>query len=205
MDELWRVVVALGGTLELRPYVVAFLAAFIVVGVRDQGLPHTLVHLVWGALVAFTAEFASTRTGIPFGLYHYTGTTAGRELFIADVPIFDPLSFPFLGYASWSLARWGGGKDRGARPVILAGLLMMLRDVVLDPLAVRGDRWFLGRVFYYPGGGSYFGVPLANFAGWTVVGWVIAGGHALLSREGERGSPGPGVCSTMVSSSSVSG
>jgi uncharacterized membrane protein len=193
VDELWRVAVALGGTLELRPYVVAFLAAFIVIGARDQGLPRTLVHLVWGALVAFTAEIASTRTGIPFGLYHYTGTTAGRELFIAGVPIFDPLSFPFLGYASWSLARWGGGKERGARTVILAGLFMMLLDVVLDPLAVRGDRWFLGRVFYYPDGGSYFGVPLANFAGWAVVGWVIAGGHALLSREGEAGSPRPGV------------
>lgn len=45
---------------------------------------------------------------------------------------------------------------------------MMLLDVVLDPLAVQGDRWFLGRVFYYPGGGDYFGVPLVNFAGWAL-------------------------------------
>jgi putative membrane protein len=194
MDEWWRVVAALGGTLMLRPYVVAFLAAFIVIGGRDQGIPRTLVHLVWGALVAFTAEFASTRTGIPFGQYHYTATTAGRELFIADVPIFDPLSFPFLAYASWCLARWGAGRERGLRPVVLAGLLMLLLDVVLDPLAVRGDRWFLGRVFYYPGGGSYFGVPLVNFAGWAVVGWVLAGGHALLSRGGQPGVPLSGVC-----------
>lgn len=193
MDELWRVAVALGGTLELRPYVVAFLATFIVISARDQGLPRTLVHLVWGTLVAFTAEIASTRTGIPFGLYHYTGTTAGRELFIADVPIFDPLSFSFLAYASWSLARWSGGSGRGTRPVILAGLLMMLLDVVLDPLAVRGDRWFLGHVFYYPGGGDYFGVPLVNFAGWALVGWVITGGYALMSRRGEPGSPRGGV------------
>ena len=193
MDELGRVAAALGGTLVLRPYVVAFLAVFIVIAGRDQGIPRTLILLVWGALVAFGAELASIRTGIPFGLYHYTGITAGHELFIAGVPIFDPLSFPFLGYASWSLARWSSGREHGARTVFLTGLLMMLLDVVIDPLAVRGDRWFLGRVFYYPGGGSYFGVPLANFAGWAVVGWVIAGGHALLSREGERGSPRPGV------------
>lgn len=193
MDELGRMAVALGGTLVLRPYVVAFLAAFLVIGGRDQGVPRTLGLLVWGTLVAFAAEFASTRTGIPFGLYHYTGATAGRELFIADVPIFDPLSFPFLAYASWCLARWSGGREHGARPVILAGLLMMLLDVVIDPLAVRGDRWFLGRIFYYPGGGDYFGVPLANFAGWALVGWVIAAGYATLSRRGDRGSARAGV------------
>jgi uncharacterized membrane protein len=193
VEEVWRVVGALGGTFALRPYVVAFLAAFLVLAGRDQGIPRTLGFLGWGTLVAFTAEFASTRTGIPFGLYHYTGTTAGRELFIAGVPIFDPLSFPFLAYASWCLARWIGDSDRGARPVLLTGLLMMLLDVVIDPLAVRGDRWFLGRVFYYPGGGDYFGVPLVNFAGWALVGWVIAGGFALLSRRRAPGSRGGGV------------
>ena len=72
MDELGRVAAALGGTLVLRPYVVAFLAVFIVIAGRDQGIPRTLILLVWGALVAFGAELASIRTGIPFGLYHYT-------------------------------------------------------------------------------------------------------------------------------------
>jgi putative membrane protein len=187
------VVAALGGTLVQRPYVVAFFAAFLVISGRDQGIPRTLGFVLWGTLVAFTAEFASTRTGIPFGLYHYTGSTAALELFIGGVPIFDPLSFPFLAYASWCLARWSGGRERGARPVVLTGLLMMLLDVVIDPLAVMGDRWFLGRVFYYPGGGDYFGVPLANFGGWVVVGWVIAGGYDLLSGRGMRGSPRGGV------------
>src|SRR5882724_7967102 len=78
--------------------------------------------------------------------------------------------------------------------VLLAGVLMMLLDVVIDPLAVRGDRWFLGRVFYYPAGGSYFGVPLSNFAGWTVVGWIIVGGYLAAIPSGSRGaSPGAGA------------
>ena len=49
---------------------------------------------------------------------------------------------------------------------------MMMLDVVIDPVAVRGERWFLGDLFYYPQGGPYFGVPLSNFAGWWLVGAV---------------------------------
>jgi uncharacterized membrane protein len=52
--------------------------------------------------------------------------------------------------------------------------------VVIDPLAVRGDRWFLGRIFYYPEPGWYFGVPIANFVGWFVVGATIAWGWTVL-------------------------
>jgi len=52
----------------------------------------------------------------------------------------------------------------------VTGVLMMALDVVIDPLAVRGDRWFLGQVFTYAEPGIYFGVPCSNFAGWVIVG-----------------------------------
>src|SRR5213593_4094291 len=63
---------------------------------------------------------------------------------------------------------------RWAMP-IAAGVLMMALDVVIDPLAVRGERWFLGLLFTYERPGAYFGVPLSNFAGWVVVGAVGIG------------------------------
>jgi putative membrane protein len=65
---------------------------------------------------------------------------------------------------------------------LLTGVFMMLLDVVIDPAAVRGDRWFLGRIFYYPEGGVYFGVPISNFVGWTIVGGVGVGGFLVLDR-----------------------
>jgi putative membrane protein len=52
---------------------------------------------------------------------------------------------------------------------------------VIDPLAVRGERWFLGRIFYYPEPGRYFGVPAANFAGWALLGGAIASAWLWLS------------------------
>src|SRR6185436_10760930 len=122
-----------------------------------------------------------TRIGIPFGLYHYTGLTRGQELFIADVPFFDALSFTFLAYASFCLARLVYGTRRpeiGSHWIaLLSGALMMALDLVIDPVAVLGDRWFLGRIFWYPEGGVYFGVPLSNFVGWWIVGTVGVGGY----------------------------
>jgi uncharacterized membrane protein len=188
----------LWNTLLLRPYVFGFLLAFLVAAVRDLGPLRTVGLAGWGWTVAFVAEYWSTRVGIPFGLYHYTAATVGRELYLSNVPAFDPLSFVFLAYASLCLARWATGKGAGAAVALLAGVVMMLLDVVIDPLAVRGDRWFLGRIFYYPAGGLYFGVPLSNFVGWMLVGWVTVGGYlwAIGSRErAPRASRfGPGVC-----------
>jgi uncharacterized membrane protein len=187
--------ILLAGTLLLRPYVFGFLAAFLVLAARDLGWRRTWGWLGWGWAVAYVAEYASTRVGIPFGLYHYTGETAWRELFVSNVPFFDPLSFPFLAYASYCLARWALGQVRGWAPAVLAGVLMMLADVVVDPLAVRGEAWFLGRVFYYPEPGTYFGVPLSNFAGWFLVGWAIVGGYNWVvgRRPQALGSPLGGV------------
>jgi putative membrane protein len=189
-----RVMSLLLGSLLLRPYVYLFLLVFLAAGFRDLGARRTALFLAWVWPLAFVAEFASTRIGIPFGLYHYTGSTRAQELFIADVPFFDSLSFTFLAYASFSLARAiidGHGPSRSnssyLRLALLSGVLMMLLDVVIDPLAVRGDRWFLGRIFWYPNGGPYFGVPLSNFAGWLIVGAAGVGGYLLLAGKGAIG------------------
>jgi putative membrane protein len=181
------------GTLTLRPYVFAFLAVYVAAASADLGWRRTLTFAFWVWPVALFAELASTRTGFPFGLYHYTGTTRARELFIADVPVMDPLSFAFLAYGAFCLARATLGSRR--RPwwglALLSGVLMMFIDVVVDPLAVRGDRWFLGRIFEYTEPGSYFGVPLSNFAGWILVGAVGVGGY--LRFAGPPGPPRPGL------------
>jgi uncharacterized membrane protein len=187
--------ILLMGTLLLRPYVFVFLATFVVLAARDLGWRRTWGWLGWSCAVAYVAEYASTRIGIPFGLYHYTGETAWRELFVSNVPFFDPLSFPFLAYASYCLARWALGQARGWAPAVLTATLMMLLDVVVDPLALRGEFWFLGRVFYYAEPGTYFGVPVSNFAGWFLVGWAIVGGYlwAVGRRPQALGSPLGGI------------
>jgi len=201
------------GSVSLRPYVFLFMAAFLVAGARDLGLRRTLL---FGAIVwplAWAAEFSSIHSGFPFGLYHYTGLTRGRELYIAGVPFFDSLSFTFLAYAAYCLARRGApppfrrsslacGSLLAASPrdsiatAALTGFFMMMLDVVIDPAAVRGERWFLGHIFYYPQGGVYFGVPLSNFAGWWLVGAVGVAAYEAWARprgRSEGGRPEAGI------------
>ena len=199
LDPIWSVATLLAGTFVLRPYVVGFLAFFLVAGGRDLGRARTLGFLLWGFLVALGAELSSTRVGVPFGLYHYTGETTGAELFLSNVPFFSPLSFPFLAYAAFCLARWAlgagwaGSRAGRLRMVALSGALMTLLDVVIDPLAVQGGRWFLGHIFSYSEGGDYFGVPLSNFVGWLLVGWATVGGYVWVAGETRLGSPRRGI------------
>jgi putative membrane protein len=59
---------------------------------------------------------------------------------------------------------------------------MMYLDIIIDPVALRGDRWFLGKIYFYPNGGSYFGITIANFLGWYFVCFVIVRLFVFLER-----------------------
>ena len=196
------------GMVALRPYVFVFLAIYLLAAVTRLGWRRAALFTGLAYGVAFAAEFSSTRNGFPFGLYHYIDTTRDRELWISNVPFWDSLSFTFLCYLGWRLgvflwaplarARrdWQVAETRAVatswRACLSGAFLMMLLDVIIDPLSLRGDRWFLGKIYYYPSGGWYFGVPLSNFAGWFLVGattirlYQVLEGRAFW-RAGARG------------------
>jgi uncharacterized membrane protein len=177
-------------TLLLRPYVFAFVACFLVASAFDLGWRRTLLFAAWVWPLAWLSEVLSTGIGVPFGLYHYTEATRDREIFVGGVPLMTSVSFTFLAYSAFCLARGVLGARAGAWSLaVTGGLLMMLLDIVIDPIAVRGDQWFLGRIFYYADGGAYFGVPLSNFVGWALVGTACIGGYLALTRNGRGTRP----------------
>jgi putative membrane protein len=179
-------------TILFRPYVFIFLAAFLCSAIKLLGWPRTWRFWLISWITAFVCEFSSTRTGIPFGWYHYTGSTIGQELYLTNIPFMDSLSFSFLLYAGWCLAlllllptrQTSEGSASRALPILVFSpaartswpvalftvLFFVMIDMVIDPVALRGDRWFLGKIYYYPEPGVHFGVPIANYIGWAVVG-----------------------------------
>lgn len=64
-------------------------------------------------------------------------------------------------------------------------------DVVIDPVALQAERWFLGNIYGYRQAGIHFGVPLANFAWWAVVGFLSLLGYRWMERGPNATDPIP--------------
>ena len=173
------------GTFAMRPYVFAFFAAYLFAAVTHLGWRKTLAFTVAGYLIAFASEWSSINTGFPYGWYYYLDATKGQELWIAGVPFFDSLSYVFLCYCSYATAILivsplkGWRRDlvvletrairRSFAVLFLGSLLQAFLDIVIDPVALQGRRWFLGQIYGYREAGCHYGVPLSNYLGWWLV------------------------------------
>ncbi len=185
-------------TLLLRPYFAVFFLTYLVGCSMHMGVRRAGLFAVSGYLIAWLSEFSSIHNGIPFGYYYYIETTKGKELWVVGVPFMDSMSFVFLAWASYLTALVAASpvirsgvapylletkKIRYSRRVRLLGaLFFVLLDVIIDPVALRGGRWFLGQIYGYPQPGFYFGVPVSNFIGWFVVGYVLVWTLQIIDR-----------------------
>lgn len=174
-------------TILARPYVFAFLGAYLVLSISSWGWRRSAAFLLGGYAIAWVSEASSIRTGFPYGQYSYVAENLRGEWLNAGVPVWDSLSYVFLCYAGLELARFVLSFDRSivrtygrTHLALLAALFVVILDIVVDPLANMGERWFLGKIYFYPEPGFYFGVPFSNFAGWFLVSFAIVGSHLLL-------------------------
>jgi uncharacterized membrane protein len=137
----------------------------------------TVLCLGFGTL----AESASLRTGFPFGHYYFTAVM-GPKIF--QLPVLLALAYLGIGYIAWTLALLILGYD--AKPIhgagvlalpLLASFIMVAWDLSMDP------NWStLDHAWVWREGGAYFGVPISNFFGWLLTGYVYYLGFALYCR-----------------------
>ncbi|UFS69015.1 carotenoid biosynthesis protein [Geomonas sp. RF6] len=186
------------GTLTMRPYVWAFFAAYLVAAVLHLGWRKTIWFTVVGYLIAFASEYSSINSGFPYGWYYYIDATKGKELWIAGVPFFDSLSYVFLAYCSYATALLvlapvkkvrgdlisleTGAIRRSFSALLLGSLFQVFLDIVTDPVALQGNRWFLGQIYGYREVGAHFGVPLSNYLGWWLVSAVMIAALQVIDR-----------------------
>jgi putative membrane protein len=126
---------------------------------------------------AYAIESVGVATGFPYGPFSY-GDALGPKLF-GLVPYLLPVTYVPLVIGA-AAAAWGPG--RLASRIIIAALLLVLTDGVLDPGATALGFWT------WIEGGPYYGVPLVNSAGWLLSGTVSA---ALLLSIGRADTPPP--------------
>lgn len=193
------------GTITMRPYVFAFFGAFLLACVPHVGWKKTLRFTGLGYLIAFASEKLSITTGFPYGWYYYIDRTSHRELWIWGVPFFDSLSYVFLTYCSYTtallilspLATRGFDlvtlETRAIRgswaALVLGGFLQTFLDIIVDPVALQGRRWFLGQIYGYREAGTHFGVPLSNYAGWLLTSFVLVAALQWIDRKQDEERP----------------
>jgi len=199
------------GTISMRPYVFAFFAAYLLAAVTHLGWKRVALFTAGGYLTAFASEFSSINTGFPYGWYYYIDKTSSQELWIAGVPFFDSLSYVFLCYCSYATAililaplKTCGRSivilethrlRRSISVLILGSFLQTYLDIIIDPVALQGEKWFLGRIYGYRETGHHFGIPVTNYIGWFLVSIVMI---FLLQRiavsGGKKATSPAGVC-----------
>jgi uncharacterized membrane protein len=144
--------------------------------------------------LGLAAEIAGLHWGWPFAA-HYVYHPQLRPQFLG-VPLFIPLSWFVLAYLPLVLLRGlpATGPLRNGRwlgKTLLCSLFLTGTDLLLDPLATSVGAWSWAD----PGG--YLGIPMANFAGWFLVGCFIYG--LFLAIEPDPGPPPlPAIDSTLV-------
>lgn len=122
--------------------------------------------------VGLASEIVGIRTGIPFGTYRYTDALQPQLL---GVPVVIPLAWAMMAYPAWRVGELIG-RTPAVRALVAAGALTAW-DVALDPQMVGIGIWV------WPEGGAYHGIPLVNFLGWLLVGLVLFGWWALVTRR----------------------
>jgi uncharacterized membrane protein len=129
-----------------------FVVLYLVHSYATLGPRTATLFLVVSSVIGYSLEYLFISTGW-VGTYVYT---ADLSPFLGPIPAAIPLLWASLGYFCMLAADNYG----------VAALLMMLLDISFDPK-------FSTILWRWTSPGQYFGVPIANFAGWFVTALTI--------------------------------
>jgi bisanhydrobacterioruberin hydratase len=117
------------------------------------------------SILAWGLEILSITQGIPYGFFRY-GESLG-PLLLGLVPYSLPLAWPLVVLSVHSMTQ-----DKSILSGVGLGvLLLVLYDLILDPIAVGTKMWKYNSI------GWYYSVPWSNYAGWLLSGalglWLL--------------------------------
>lgn len=162
-------------------YILLGAATMLTFGAFTVGRRKTAIFFAVATLLPLSAELLGTSTGWPFGPYEYTDLLGPKILGL--VPFTIPLSWFYMGFTSYLLSSViTAALPTGFRTWVTLALgawLLMAWDLALDPAMVRNQIFPFWQWYTH---GLYFGMPLQNFAGWWLVGFLFMGVSRFLWR-----------------------
>lgn len=154
-------------------------SAVIIILYVAWGWPRTLKTILIVVVFTYLAELLGSKTGFPFGKYHYTDLLQPQ---LAGVPLLIPLAWLMMLPPAWAITAIILGKPptsnrHEAAPknnfrstlqfTLLSALALTAWDLFLDPQMVGWGFW----VWETPG--PYFGIPLSNYLGWILTAFLL--------------------------------
>ncbi len=143
---------------------------------HSAGARRTALLVATVVVAGWAAEAIGSKTGFPFGAYHYTDRLQPQLL---GVPVLIPLAWLMMLPPAWAVAQRITGRASGVLFVVVSALAFTAWDLYLDPQMVHWGLWAWDQP------GQYFGIPLVNYAGWLLVSaliTVLARPPALVTR-----------------------
>ncbi|AFG37361.1 carotenoid biosynthesis protein [Spirochaeta africana] len=132
------------------------------------GVGRTLAAWIAVSGLGWLSEVIGSRTGIPYGPYHYTTVLQPQ---VMRVPVIIPLAWMMMMPPAWAIGHAAsaalGVPGSAVFMIILSALAFTAWDLYLDPQMVHWDFWRWERK------GLYFGIPLINYLGWFLVAAAI--------------------------------
>lgn len=168
-QDVFQVSMANGGV----GYIILGAAAVAIYAYRVLGVRQWLGFMLPAVVLSLSSELLGTSTGFPFGHYQYL---SGLGYKIAGlVPFTIPLSWFYLGFSAYLLARAGLENTRIAPwiqqvgAIALGSILLTAWDLVLDPAMTQTAVPF----WQFQEVGEFFGMPYRNLSGWIGTGVVF--------------------------------
>jgi uncharacterized membrane protein len=124
------------------------------------------------ALPAWGVEHVGVTTGFPFGQYAYTPLL--QPQLAGVVPLAIVCAWLMVALGAWQLAASVLKIKRPDLQALGVATLVLLLDLQIETVATRVNFYWIWRA-----GGPYYGVPLANFCAW----WLVGFGMALVLRR----------------------
>lgn len=154
------------------PFTLLFTGFALLHAAASLGVRRATSFFTLAAAISWCFEEIGVATGRIFGPYHYSHMLGAQ---LGYVPILIPLAWFMMIYPSWCVARvlLPSSHAPARRWSILlaqsfvAAMVITAWDVVMDPGMAKAGNWIWEK------GGSYFGVPLQNFAGWLLTTFTI--------------------------------
>lgn len=139
-----------------------------------------------GVVVAYALEEFGVHTGLLFGRYYFT-SIMGPKLDV--IPIALPFGWVALIYMAWVVTNLI--IDRSPVPTshshshillgaALTALVVSTIDINADPFCVANGWWV------WRDGGPIFGVPVHNWVGWFIVGFITVTIHGYQLRYEDK-------------------